>query len=396
MAVVQAGAGFPKEYQGRTDGGIPFYKVSDMSLPGNERWMTWANNAVTEQVRRSLGAGLFPPGSIIFPKIGGAIATNKKRQTTRECCVDNNVMGVIPRTDRILGDYLFYFFQAHDLSGFANEAHLPSIRKTEVEAHPIHVPDSLAEQRAIVEFLDRACEGIAIARANADRNRQNARAVFRNHLDAIFSQQGREWVEKRLEQAVSETCTLSYGIVQPGGDYPNGVPVVRPMDLTTKVIPLDGLKRIDPSLADAYTRTCLRGGELLLCVRGSTGVVSVASSELAGANVTRGIVPIRFDPADLSQDFGYYLLSSGEFQKEVREKTYGAALMQINLRDLRGISISFPSREEQAAIVARLDELSSQSGRLESTYERKISVLDELNKALLQEAVSGQLETQAA
>ena len=81
----------------------------------------------------------------------------------------------------------------------------------------------------------------------------------------------------------------------PGDGYLNGLPIVRPTDLTSKVIRLSGLKRIDPKLAGGYKRTALFGGELLLCVRGSTGVVSIASAELVGANVTRGIVPIRFD-----------------------------------------------------------------------------------------------------
>jgi type I restriction enzyme S subunit len=101
----------------------------------------------------------------------------------------------------------------------------------------------------------------------------------------------------------------------------------------------------------------MHGGELLLCVRGSTGTVSVASAELHGANVTRGIVPIRFDLTLLTQEFGYYLMSSGKIQEQIREKTYGAALMQINIRDLRNVALSFPPLEKQKEIVANLDTL---------------------------------------
>ena len=133
VGAVQSGAGFPIKYQGRTDDPIPFYKVSDMSLPGNDRDMVNANNTITEGTRKELGATLFPAGSIIFPKIGGAIATNKKRMTTKDCCVDNNVMGVIPKAGRIESDFLYYIFLGHDLSDFANEAHLPSIKKSTVE-----------------------------------------------------------------------------------------------------------------------------------------------------------------------------------------------------------------------------------------------------------------------
>jgi len=92
-----------------------------------------------------------------------------------------------------------------------------------------------------------------------------------------------------------------------------------------------GLKLIDPKLAQSYKRTTLRGGELLLCVRGNTGVISIATDELIGGNVTRGIVPISFNPNILQSDFGYYQFTSGFVMKQIKEKTYGAALMQINI-----------------------------------------------------------------
>jgi restriction endonuclease S subunit len=164
VGTVQSGSGFPTKYQGRTDGPFPFYKVSDMSLAGNDREMIFENNTITEEVRRALGAAVFPRGSVIFPKIGGAIATNKKRITTRDCCVDNNVMGVIPNSKQIDSDFLFYFFLGHDLSEFANEAHLPSIKKTVVEAWEFCVPRLLPEQQRIAAILDEAFDGIATAR----------------------------------------------------------------------------------------------------------------------------------------------------------------------------------------------------------------------------------------
>ncbi len=154
LGIVQSGAGFPLAAQGLVEGGIPFYKVSDMNIPGNEREMLYENNSITEAARRTLGASLFPSGSVIFPKIGGAIATNKKRICTRDCCVDNNVMGVIPRVDKVTPEFLLFFFLGHDLSEFANEAHLPSIRKTVVEDWKVSVPCSLDEQRRIASELE--------------------------------------------------------------------------------------------------------------------------------------------------------------------------------------------------------------------------------------------------
>jgi len=104
---------------------------------------------------------------------------------------------------------------------------------------------------------------------------------------------------------------------------------------------------------------------------------------LKGANVTRGIVPIRFNSEFINQEFGYYLLISGYVQKQIKEKTYGAALMQINIGDLREILTPFPPLVEQRAIVGRLEALSAETGRLEEIYEAKVDALEELKKSVL-------------
>jgi type I restriction enzyme S subunit len=256
----------------------------------------------------------------------------------------------------------------------------------------IRVPvPPLPEQRRIVGILDEAFEGIATAKANAQKNLQNARALFASHLHFIFTQRGEGWLEKPLAEVVDANCTLSYGIVQPGNEYPEGVPMVRPTDLTRKLITQAGLKRINPKLADGYRRTVLRGGELLLCVRGSTGAVSIASPELAGGNVTRGIVPIVFNSSLLRQDFGYFLMTSEAIQSRIREKTYGAALMQINISDLRKIVVSFPSLTQQKDLAVKLDQFATETQQLEFVYERKLAALEALKKSLLHQAFSGQL-----
>ncbi len=291
--------------------------------------------------------------------------------------------------------FLYYYLSravfrsegAAHMGGAVGQQRVP---KEFIENYPIPLPP-LPEQQRIVGILDKAFEGIATAKANAEKNLQNARAIFESHLQAVFTQRGVGWTRSRLEDVVDSSCTLSYGIVQPGRDCSNGLPLVRPKDLTARVTTLNGLKRIEPKIAEGYRRTALRGGELLLCVRGSTGVVSVAAPELAGANVTRGIVPILFDTSLLCLNFAYFLMTSEAVQSQIHEKTYGAALMQINIGDLRKVVISFPSLKEQKEIAVRLDELSAETQTLRSIYQQKLAALDALKKSLLHQAFSGAL-----
>jgi hypothetical protein len=76
VASIRNGFGFPKRFQGHADLPYPFIKVSDMNLPGNETYVTKAANTVDNDLLKELRARLYPPGTVVFPKIGGAIATN--------------------------------------------------------------------------------------------------------------------------------------------------------------------------------------------------------------------------------------------------------------------------------------------------------------------------------
>ena len=295
-----------------------------------------------------------------------------------------------PNRDKLLDRWLIYHLNHSDLSAFVSGLTVPKLNQGSLREIPVPVPP-LPEQQRIVALLDEAFAGLATAKANAERNLQNVRAIFESHLQSVFSQRGDGWVEMKLEEVADEVCSLSYGIVQPGEEYINGMPVVRPTDLTEKSIGLGGLKRIDPKLANGYKRTALRGGELLLCVRGSTGVVSIAAPELVGANVTRGIVPIRFDSSLMLPEFGYYLMRSDPVQSQISEKTYGAALMQINIRDLRVVSLPVPPLSKQPGIALKFDRLYAETQRLTRLYERKLAALEELKKSLLHQAFNGEL-----
>lgn len=146
------GFGFPKEYQGRQGLQYPFVKVSDMNLPGNEVYLSRAVNTVDDNLLRQIRAKTYPAGTVIFPKIGGAVATNKKRILATEATFDNNVMGVIPGP-LLDTKWLYYYLMSIDLMTLARATTMPSIRQSAVADLEMPLP-SLDEQRRIVEYLD--------------------------------------------------------------------------------------------------------------------------------------------------------------------------------------------------------------------------------------------------
>ena len=115
VASVESGFGFPLAFQGATNEVLPFLKVSDMNIAGNETDIVLSNNSISNDTLRELKAKAFPPGTVIFPKIGAAIATNKKRVLTRQSTYDNNVMGIVPNTERLLPRFLYGWLMGFDL-----------------------------------------------------------------------------------------------------------------------------------------------------------------------------------------------------------------------------------------------------------------------------------------
>ena len=293
---------------------------------------------------------------------------------------------ILQPKNNIEAKYLYYFLCSIELEDLGYARHYRLLKEI-----PISFPKNSQEQRRIVAILDEAFAGIAAAKEKAEQNLKNAKEVFDTYSTDIFSSEKDGWKIKKLQDVVDSSCSLSYGIVQPGEEFQDGLPIVRPVDLTNKFTTLSGLKYINPTLAESYKRTTLSGNEILMCVRGNTGVISISSQELKGANVTRGIVPIRFDSMKVNKLFGFYALGSNYVQKQIKAKTYGAALMQINISDLRNININFPEEKEQRQIVSQLDSLSEETSRLESIYQQKLSNLEELKKSLLQQAFSGAL-----
>ncbi|MCF8148349.1 MAG: restriction endonuclease subunit S [Sulfuritalea sp.] len=286
--------------------------------------------------------------------------------------------------------FLFYGINAHlkaieEVTGYTTVKHLSSKQILGIE---MVVPPH-SEQRRIVTLLDEAFADIATAKANAEKNLKNARELFTRISGSVLDQYASTSQSITLEDLVEPDCSLSYGIVQPGDEVAEGLHIVRPVDMNTDVVMLEGLKRIDSALANSYARTTLKGNDILLCVRGTTGTVALAHSELAGANVTRGIVPIRFASEKISHQFGYYLLRSEPAQLQIQAKTYGTALQQINIRDLRQLTLPVPAPQDQEIIVQRLSALEEETKHLTAAFVNKLTALDDLKKSLLNQAFSG-------
>ena len=118
----------------------------------------------------------------------------------------NNHAHVLRFPDRASQRFIEFYLNSISLDPYVSGMAQPKLNQKSLNSISIPVPP-LPEQRRIVGILDEAFDGIATAKANAEQNFQNARALFESHLNAVFTQRGHGWEQKPL----SELCDIKHG-----------------------------------------------------------------------------------------------------------------------------------------------------------------------------------------
>lgn len=235
-------------------------------------------------------------------------------------------------------------------------------------------------------MINQAFDGIATAKANAEKNLQNARAIFESHLDAVFSQRGEEWAEKSLDQ-IWVTQTGSTPRTGDRDNYGDFIPFVKPADFN-KDGSIDYNKDGLSQLGYAGARKVPAGSVLMVCIGATIGKCGYSIREVTTNQQINAITPSH----GFYYKFLYYQMLTRRFQGSVMENSAQATLPIINKSKWSSLVMAFPrSIGEQQQIAETLDEISVETQTLEALYQKKITALDDLKKSLLDQAFTGNL-----
>ncbi len=283
----------------------------------------------------------------------------------------------------IRGYLLFFLFSdlfREELAGTGHGAAQQNVSTKNIVEIPIPIPP-LAEQRRLVALLDEAFAGIAQAKANTEKNLQNARALFESELNAVFSQRGEGWVEKALggigkvsmckrifKEETTATGDIPFYKIGTFGREPDAfIPIHRYNEYRAKY-------------------SFPRKGDVLISASGTIGRRVRYDGEPAYFQDSN-IVWIENDERQVLNDYLYHFYGACDWNS-----TKGATISRLYNDNLRRIVIAFPeSRQEQRRIVTHLDTLSAETRRLAAVYERKLGELEALKKSLLHQAFAGAL-----
>ena len=277
--------------------------------------------------------------------------------------------------EKLLVRYLYYFLDKYvetlreqSIGGVIKYIKLGNL----TEAH-IPLP-LLDEQRKIAAVLDKVSDLIAKRRTQLDRLDE----LVKSRFVEMFGDE--HYPYKELISLIKEGAGLSYGIVQPGNDRTGDMGVLRPVDFVDGKIDITSIKYINRAIGEGFKKTELTGDELLITVRGTTGITALTDSRFIGMNVTRGIAVIRYDRNKIDPVYLNSYLKMDESQRYIQEHTRGATLQQINLSDLRVHKILVPPSklQEQFSTFVEYTE------KTKTTISKSLEKLETLKKALMQ------------
>jgi len=373
----KSGTGFTEAEQGGKSG-VPFFKVSDMNLEGNQKVMVSANNYVNDEQIARLNYKPINKKSVIFAKVGAAVFLERKR-IADSFLIDNNMMAFTPTEDI---DFIRQWFDTVRLSKYAQVGALPSYNASDLKTIKINLP-SLPEQTKIANFLaavDTKIEQLSKKQALLGEYKKGLMQQIFSQATRFKADDGSEfpdWEEKKLGGMIDI-------VVDNRGKTP---PVVKERNIPLIEVNAIGSKSIDykkvskfvtPETFKNWFRKYLNNGDILFSTVGQTAVCSIYFDSVKAA-IAQNIVGLRFSSEDFK--FMYYLLTERKNNHKFKRIEMGAVQPSVKVSQMIHIDFKIPSFPEQQKIA---NFLSSIDNKIEQVG-KQLRESKQFKKALLQQ-----------
>ena len=303
-------------------------------------------------------------------------------------------MGMVTPQKELHPKFLFHLMTSNAYKDFiaalSDGTNINNLKFDDLKKFTVPFP-SRSEQQRIVTILDEAFDGIATAKANAEKNLQNARALFESHLQSVFTQRGEGWVEHK--KPLADLCELIVDCEhKTAPTQEEGFPSIRTPNIGKGKLLLDGVYRVSEETYREWTRRAEPlPGDLILAREAPAGNVAVIPENLKVCLGQRTVL-IRPNREAFEPEFLAWMLLQPQMQQKFLAHSRGATVQHVNMKDIRALDVgAIPSLLVQRRIVANVGKASEETQRLASLYQRKLAALAELKNSLLHQAFSGEL-----
>lgn len=367
------------KYYNKEGVGLPFYQgKKEFTNKYLGQPFTWTTKVTKEAIRDDILMSVRAPVGPV-------------NISTEKICIGRGLAAIRPK-NRINRDFLFYFLQLKEaeIQGTTG-AVFNSISKKNIEEIKIPLP-TLPEQQRIVAILDQAFAAIATAKANAEKNLQNARELFETYLNKIFTNPTDDWEEKSLGEIADikggKRVPKGYRLETKVTDHP----YIRVTDFNDQgSIDLSDIHYINDEVHEQIKNYTISENDLYISIAGTIGKTGMVPRILNRANLTENACKLVFKK-NIEPRFVYYFTKTSSFLSQAGLNTRVAAMPKLALSRLSTIKLNIPNeKSDQQNIIAKLDTLIIETKKLEMIYQQKMSTLEEMKNSILHKAFSGAL-----
>ena len=374
--------------------GPRFLRITDIQ----DDQVDWDNVPYCKIEKADLPKYRLASGDIVFARTGATTGKSFLVNEPPEAVFASYLIRLRLLDKKLLPEFVLLFFQTagywQSIKDGSSGSAQGGFNATKLGALTIPVPP-LAEQQRIVSLLDEAFEGLATAKANAEKNLQNARALFESHLQSVFTQRGKGWVENKLK---SITTKIGSGATPRGGgeSYKDeGISLIRSLNVHDLGFKYAKLAFLDDAQADELSNVEVQRRDVLLNITGaSVARCAIVPDDVLPARVNQHVSIIRPVAEKLDADFLHYLLISRPYKDQLLKtgEEGGSTRQAITKAQIQDFTVEYPAKlKDQKIIVVKLDAMLAETQRLARIYERKLAALAELKKSLLHQAFTGEL-----
>jgi type I restriction enzyme, S subunit len=271
------------------------------------------------------------------------------------------------------------------------------VAKEFVESYLIPLPP-LPEQRRIVAILDEAFEGIATAKANAEKNMRNARELLASRTQFLFGQD-ETWERVQLTELLGRGWITSHLDGNHGSDYPRkeefvdaGVPYIAASAIKGGTVDFEEAKYLSPQRAASIRKGLAKDRDVLFAHNATVGPVAILSTDEDVVILGTSLTYYRCDPQHIHPEYLAHFMLSPTFTSQYAQIMKQSTRNQVPITKQREFFHVIPPISVQRRIADDLDELSTQTERLADIEAQKLVAFNELKRALLHQAFSGALK----
>jgi type I restriction enzyme S subunit len=370
----------PKDRPDYYGGDIPWATVRDMRAD----IITSTEHSITAEAVKASATNIIPAGNVV---IATRVGLGKVCLLAQDTAVNQDLRGIVPKSNKEIDiAFLFAWFKSisEQIIAEGTGATVQGVKLPFIKGLSVPLP-TMEEQRRIVTLLDEAFADIATAKANAEKNLQNARTLFISHLQFGYHQQSDGWITSRIADIAKHSLGKMLDKAKNRGDLK---PYLRNLNVRWFNFDLSDVQemKFTPEESDKYTAI---NGDVLICEGGYPGRCAIWEDD-EPIYFQKALHRVRFHNPLHSKWFVNYLYLMDQ-TGDLKNHFSGTGIQHFTGEALAKFTLPIPPDKQIQEVLGKANQLEAEVLRLESIYRQKLTALDDLKKSLLHQAFSGQL-----